>query len=512
MKKTLSMVLALAMAASATALPVTGALADAASTEEASFTVLAKTWSPYNPDETSIWDELAKRTGIRMNFIWAPNSNYDEKVNTILASDDLPDAIYGASTSLLLNQEAIIPLDDLLAEYCPNYLALLDESDYAYLRNAEDGQMYFISHILDFPPSYSNLVREDWVKAAGIESLETWDDWMNYWTWVRDNDANGNGDKNDEIPIVVPNTASLLELGTWFDIKVNNSFFATTNDGELVPLYEHEHFRDYLENMIKLYNDGLLDKEFATRGDTFKTTLDSSIAGTTYYFSERANLTTATLRSNGEADAAFKFAKPVRYYEGTNGLVKARTKMYTYGLCITTAAEERGNVENILNLFNYIYSDEGSLLMNYGLEGVHHHMEDGKYVLNDDILAGGFTAARASGIIPSLISYNFLGDAYMQILTGGKTYEELDEPVKYFYDALYENEPYFYTLVPMFDTASYIEYGAEYTSKLTSIFAQCVVGELSIDDFYAQYESIKASGWQDVIDEQIEAYNSIFSK
>lgn len=506
MKKTLAMLLALVMIAAL--LPLTGVMAE----EEASFTVLAKTWSPYNPDETSIWDELAARTGIRMNFIWAPNSNYDEKVNTVLASGDVPDAIYGASTSLLLNQEAIIPLDDLLAEYCPNYLALLDDADYAYLRNASDGKMYFISHILDFSPSYSNLVRADWVKAAGLEELETWSDWMTYWTWVRDNDANGNGDKNDEIPIVVPNTTGLLELGTWFDIKVNNNFFATTNDGQLVPLYEHEHFKDYLETMIQLYNEGLLDKEFATRNDTFKTTLDSSIAGTTYYYSERANLTTATLRSNGDADAAFKFAKPARYYEGTNGLVKARTKMYTYGLCITTEAEKRGNVENILKLFNYIYSDEGSDLLNYGLEGKHHHMVDGKYVLNDDILAGGFTAARASGIIPSLISYNFLGDAYMQILTGGKSYDELTEPVKYFYDALYNNEPYFYTLVPLFDTDAYIEYGAEYTSKLSSIFAQCVVGELTVEDFYKQYESIKASGWQEVIDEQVEAYNRIFSK
>ena len=97
----------------------------------------------------------------------------------------------------------------------------------------------------------------------------------------------------------------------------------------------------------------------------------------------------------------------------------------------------------------------------------------------------------------------------MQILTGGKSYDELSEPMKYFYDALYLNEPYFYDLVPMFDTESYIEYGADFTSKLTSIFAQCVVGELTIDEFYSQYEDIKAEGWQDIIDEQVAAYESM---
>ena len=46
MKKTLAMLLALVMIAAL--LPLTGVMAE----EEASFTVLARTWSPYNPDET----------------------------------------------------------------------------------------------------------------------------------------------------------------------------------------------------------------------------------------------------------------------------------------------------------------------------------------------------------------------------------------------------------------------------------------------------------------------------
>jgi protein TonB len=90
------------------------------------------------------------------------------------------------------------------------------------------------------------------------------------------------------------------------------------------------------------------------------------------------------------------------------------------------------------------------------------------------------------------MNYAWTGDSYMQILTGGKSYEELTEPMKYFYDALYLNDPYFFTLVPLFDTESYIEYGAEFKSKLTGIFAQTVVGELTVDEFYAQYEAIKA--------------------
>ncbi|MGI6671944.1 MAG: extracellular solute-binding protein [Christensenellales bacterium] len=483
----------------------------AATAEEGVTTIriLAKTWSPYNPEETSIWDELAARTGVKIDWIWAPNTNYDEKVNTILASGDLPDVIYGATTSLLLNQGAIIPLDNYLAEYCPNYLALLTDADKPYIVNASDGHMYFMSHILDFKPSMSNMVRADWVKAAGMEIPNTWADWMAYWQWVRDNDANGNGDATDEIPLVVQNTDGLLKLGAWFDIKVNNSYFATNDEGDLVALFEHPNFRTYLETVIDLYKNGILDKEFATRGDTYKSVLDTSVAGSTYYYAERANLTTATLRDSGIEDGSLIGVVPPTYFEGTEPLIEARTKMYTYGLAVTVAAEERGNVEAIMKLWNYIYSEEGTNLLNYGIEGRHHTKSGDKFVYTDEVLSGGFTSARASGIIPSLINYNWMGESYMQILTSGKSYDELTQPMQYFYDALHLNQPYFYNLVPLFDTETYIEYGAEFKSKLTSIFAQCVVGELTVDDFYTRYEAIKAEGWQDIIDEQIAAYEKM---
>ncbi len=502
MKKLIALLLALVMV---TALAPLSAIAE----EPTTITVLAKTWSPYNPEETSVWDELAARTGVKIEWIWAPNTNYDEKVNTILAGGDLPDAIYGATTSLLLNQGAIIPLDDYLAELCPNYLALLKPEDDPYLRNAADGKMYFMSHIMDFPPSMSNLIRADWAEAAGMELPTTWADWMKYWEWVRDNDANGNGDKTDEIPLTVNNTDYLLELGNWFDIKVNNSYFATTNEGELVPLFEHPNFRTFLETMVQLYKDGILDKEFVTRNDTYKTIQDTGLVGSVYYYAERANLTTTNLRDSGVTNAKFVGVAPPTYFEGTQGLIKARGRMYTYGLAVTVAAEERGTVEDIMKVWNYIYSEEGTDLLCYGIEGRHHTKVDGEYVYTPEVLEGAFTTARKSGVIPSLMNYNWIGESYMQILTGGKAYEDLAEPMQYFYDALYLNEPYFYYQVPLFDTEAYVEYGAEFKSKLTSIVAQCVVGELTIDEFYAQYEDIKADGWQEIIDEQVAVYNTM---
>jgi putative aldouronate transport system substrate-binding protein len=482
--------------------------ASVAEGEDIHVSILCSTWSPYDPEETSVWDELYARTGIRIDWQWAPSADFDSKVNTTLAGADIPDVIYTSNPSLLINQEAAIPLDDYLAELAPNYLARLNPEDYIYLRNVGDGKMYFVSHILDFPPSMSNLIRADWVAKAGMEMPKTWADFMAYWEWVRDNDANGNGDTTDEMPLVQSGTSYLLDLAQWFDIKINNPYFATTDDGELVSLYEHEHFNDFLTTMVELYKNGILDKEFITRGDTFKTVLNSGLGGSTFYWAEYANIVTATMRET-DPEATFCFVEPPRFYADAPGRVYARGKMYTYGSCLTTECEDAGHVENVMALFNYIYSEEGSNLMNYGVEGVHHTVVDGKFVLNDEILSGGFAAARKAGIIPSIFSYNFQADAYMQILTQNKSYDEMAESFQLFYDALMDNEPYFYAKVPKFTTESYVENGAELEGKITSAFAQCVVGDLTIDEFYAQYEAIKAAGWQDIIDEQIEAYEAV---
>ena len=50
-----------------------------------------------------------------------------------------------------------------------------------------------------------------------------------------------------------------------------------------------------------------------------------------------------------------------------------------------------------------MYSDEGIFLTNYGIEGIHHTMVDGKPVLNEQILSDpSFTQARYAGLICQL--------------------------------------------------------------------------------------------------------------
>lgn len=466
---------------------------------------LGQTRSPYDPDVTIIWDELEKRTGAKLNFNWVAQSDYQTKVNSILASGSLPDVIFEADMATLLNEEAIIPLDDLLNQYGQNILANYSDEDYLYLRQADDGKIYHIPHVLDYKYCYSTLARTDWIEKLGMTTPTTYEDWKKVWYAMKENDCNGNGDKQDEIPIVCTNTGDLINYATMFDIKVSNTWWAETDQG-MISVFEHENFKPFLEEMRQLYADGILDQEFASRTDTYKNTLDSGLAGFTIYFAERAQITTLALQSLEGENARMEGVAPVKYGDGDQ-LMKPRTKVGTTGLCITVSAEDKA--DKIMQFYNYVFSEEGNTLMNYGIEGETFDYVENKPVIKDDIASGSFTSARAAGLVCTLTPINFLGDAYEQLLLAGNSKDNLDSATKMFYDALYLNEPYFYDVVPSFNTEEYQEYGGTLTEKLTTAFAKCVSGQLSVDDFWKTYDSIKEEGWQKVIDAQVEAYHNL---
>ena len=66
---------------------------------------------------------------------------------------------------------------------------------------------------------------------------------------------------------------------------------------------------------------------------------------------------------------------------------------------------------------------------------------------------------------------------------------------------------------PTLETESYVEYRAELiTSGVCALRDQCVAGQLSVDDFFAQYETLKSQGLQEVIDEGAAAYALLSGK
>lgn len=459
---------------------------------------------------------VEKYTNVHLQVDWRPNSDWNTQVATALAGgvDNLPYLIRPGSygVAALANEGAIIPLDDYL-DLIPNIVAAVGEERFADWK-AADGHFYTIPTIVNVPGSQSTAVRKDWLDKLNMDVPTTWEQWKAYWYGVRDNDMNGNGDTTDEIPIVLEmgqnGERSLHALLNAFGIKASSDAqFCVLDDGTYTMVYEHPRYREFITEMQQLYADKIIDQEFATRYQAeMYNTMSGNLAGTVFTWAEQCAVHSETLIANGVEDALYLTCAPITGPYGDQWIQKRQG--VTGNWCITEKAEADGKVEDILKFWNWMFSDEGVMLYNYGIEGYTYTMVDGKAVINPEITAAGFNDYRTLGLEFEPVGGNWQNDAFMQCVFSGKTVDELTVPRKSFYDGLNEhgvNDGKYYAMPPTLETEAYVEYRAELiTSGVCALRDQCVAGQLSVDDFFAKYEELKGRGLQDIIDQGTEAY------
>jgi putative aldouronate transport system substrate-binding protein len=497
MKRTISLILALILALGVAC----GAFAegDTLFDETVEISILCTTWSPYST-ETTLVDEIEKLTNTKLNIEWAAKEDFGTKVNSLMATGDLPDVIIGNETNLIsmIDQGAIVPLTDYYnGESMPNITAALDDGDYVSLKNVNDGEIYTFASVFDFPPVSAFMVRGDWLEKLSMDVPDTWDAWMAYWYAVRDNDMNGDGDATNEIPL----TCSALQMMMFYGIAVDamasaNHYFCYMPDGGYGVIEEHPNYKAYLEMSSFLYAEGILDPEFATRDmSSWYKVMDSGIAGSMFGAAEQAKLSSQTLQTM-DPDAIVICTEPVTGSVGDK-IMSSRNKVNKLGT-VTIAGEEK--IEDIVKFFDWFFSEQGETLINYGVEGVHHEVkENGERKLLSPYV-DSFVDARGAGLIfqPFPILWN--QDNYMQILLTGKSYDELDELTKVFYDGLFVSEGYFAKVAPTLVTDAYAQYGVDIFAALYELRANAIAGRITMDAYWDQYEALKPMGLQAIID------------
>jgi putative aldouronate transport system substrate-binding protein len=469
-------------------------------------------------DGTFYFPTILERTNARVEIDWRVIENYGTQVATLLASGELPDILvagdYGVTN--LASEGAIIPLDDYL-DLIPNIVAAVGEKRMANWRSA-DGHIYTIPTIVDVPGSQSVMIRQDWLDALGMKAPETWEEWLALWRGIRDQDMNGNGDLNDEIPLALEKGANgercLASLLNAFGIACSaDTQFCVLEDGTYTLVYEHPRYPEFLQAVQDLYKEGLLDQEFATRTQAeLFTAMDSNLVGTCMTWAERAKLSTLTNREGGDANALWACVPPIT---GPHGDRMTQERAAVTGVwCITTAAEKAGKVEDILKLFNWNFSEEGIILYNYGIEGVHHDLVDGKRVLRPEYISKGFVDYRLAGMEFEPFGGKWLTDAFTQCLFAGKSLQELDDAAQAFYNGLaVVNNGFYYSMPQTLATEAYTEYAAEtINTGVCVIRDQCIAGQISVDEFFKQYEAFKPVGLQEILDKGAEAYAKLSGK
>ena len=311
-----------------------------------------------------VWQEAAKRTNVSLKGTSSlSNSNEAEAFNLMMSSGNLADIIgYVDASSLekLGRDGGMIPLNDLIKEHAPNIQKVLDE-DARFRQTAYslDGNIYQIPKNQELKAAEFWWIRQDWLDKLNLKAPTTVDELHDVLYAFRNEDPNGNGLK-DEIP--------LFDRAGWkqpdeYLYLWDTSLEFYPRDGKMKYEPLEENFKTGVSNMIKWYQEGLIDPEIFTRGASSRDTLlGGDLGGCTHDWVSTANYN-STLQETIPGFQMVAIAPPA----DQNGVVKERVSRYPgVGWGISSQCKDPVTV---IKFMDYFFTEEGSDLMNWGIEG-----------------------------------------------------------------------------------------------------------------------------------------------
>ena len=410
-KRTLSLALATAMAAASLAgcggssKPAeTTAAAQAAATTAAAAAATeaaapAEFSYPMNGPELTYWCELTttvsanfanlgdtpfgqgwqENTGAKIEFLHPPAGQLKEQFSLILADGNLPDLMeynwtvdYPGGPEKAIKDGVIIPLNDVIDQYCPNlkkYLAENPEID--RMIKTDEGHYYvfpFIRGNENLMNTIGLMVRQDWLDELGLEVPTTIDEWHTVLTAFKEK-------KGAAAPFCFEYTnGQYLGANPFVAAHGTNYSFYLGSDGTVHYGAAEEGYKDYLTMMNQWYSEGLIDPDLATlKNDQVSAKMTNGLAGASMgqAGSRMGTWTTAARSTTPE----FKLVPaPVPTKE------KGQTAEMGYienpfsgraSVAITTSCKD---IESAARLMDYAYGEEGHMYFNFGTEGVSYEM------------------------------------------------------------------------------------------------------------------------------------------
>lgn len=343
-------------------------------------------------DQLPVWQEIQNRTNIKINWDVTASAQYVEvmKLRVTAGGSGLPDIMLlpnGLSLSELGEQGIILPLEDYIETNGENILKAYEQFPNARALTSADGHIYSINQLNEsayFSP-YAFIIRKDWLDRLGLEVPDTIDDWMEVLRAFRDEDANGNGDPNDEVPYSAGGHAwyPTFWANAWGLHLFQSDGWYPDENGQIQYEFISDRAKEFYTWLNGFYEEGLLDPEFLTLGDEskmFEKVARNEVGAFTAYASNIPTLE-AALEANGvEGAELIPLVPPEGPYARQ---VEIIGDMSVNGYVVTSACE---NPDVAVAFMDYLMSEEGSELINFGIEGETYVKEaDGTYSLTEKV-------------------------------------------------------------------------------------------------------------------------------
>ena len=351
-----------------------------------------------NMDEKACVIKSEEDTNIHVEWQEVPANGWNEKINVIFASNQLPDAISGG-IDVMANYRSLLPLNDLIEKYAPNVQKMFEENpSLKAALTAPDGNIYSLPVGGQSPTddiAGVMWINKDWLDKLNLPMPTTTDELYDVLVAFRDQDPNGNG-KKDEIPLAVSSTANDNVLDPMFglfgtlDISKGEKAFTDVKDGKIVFAPARDEYRDALEWFHKLYAEGLMNQDyFIENGEQFmaKGNADVPLEGVVMTYKP-------DLAMKADFASSYVVLPPVKGPNGDPVWAGAVTPRGSMGGFVIT--KQCKSPETMIRWYDYCNQDIDMVnLWNFGPEGTSWKKDDqGRWLQNFDNIPEGMNYAQ----------------------------------------------------------------------------------------------------------------------
>ncbi|MBY0203219.1 MULTISPECIES: extracellular solute-binding protein [Paenibacillus] len=294
----------------------------------------------------------------------------DTKLNTFFAGGDMPDllTVFDSNSQVVSKASTwAIPLNDLAEKYDP-YFNKVAAADTMKWFQQEDGKTYGYPNYSNTQADYDSgnipaktafIIRKDVYEALGSPVMGTPEQFQSVMKQIK-----------EKFPSLIPFGFNAIGGGTGSLGDALQDFIGVpleTANGEFYDRNLDEDYLTWLKTLNAVYRDGnISDDSFADDGTAFEEKVKSG--------KYAAMLLDGTPQQGGNLQIYMSDNEGKEYIaidgpQSTKGNVPTLNQSGITGWMINFISKDAKDPAKAMQIFTYLLSEEGQILMNYGVEG-----------------------------------------------------------------------------------------------------------------------------------------------
>jgi ABC-type glycerol-3-phosphate transport system substrate-binding protein len=229
---------------------------------EVTLTMINRVNSEVSLDNNPLLRYIREKYGFNIELEAPPINNYNERLQIIMTSGDLPDLIYIWSLNQNYIQWAeqglLRPVGDLVKNY-PNIMHNISQDMFQSAAIASNGLSYGVPRT-NKVNRWGFMANVQWLRKLGMNAPTTIDEFYEFGKRVATGDPDGNG-QNDTY-LISPDGNPFDGTGLIVDAFLPPTFGAPDFDGVYKIREKMDGYYPFLDFMRKLYAEKIIDPEY----------------------------------------------------------------------------------------------------------------------------------------------------------------------------------------------------------------------------------------------------------